>query len=389
MTLRRIPDDFRVEEQLRDDIARGLTQPRGGKGGRAYAVYQLTKSSLTTEGAVARLARALGLSPGQISYAGLKDKHARTSQHMSAGPLERTTRAPETASGDGWSARLLGWSKDPAAAAWIRRNRFAITVRALTPGRVAQMDAAAAFLTASPTTSDDQRRLLLVNYFGDQRFGSARHGGGFVARHLVRGEFEQALRLAIGTPARKDAGKRRTLTRRLFVSWGQWNKALTGIPACPERKAIETLATGGDFRAAFAALPYFFQQMCVEAYQSHLWNEMARRMALSMAPADAAPGGGGRGGGASMVVESPFGAQVLPAPACAGVTQRALELPMLAPTTRLVDPWRTVAESVLKDEGIALEELQIPGMRRRLKRTVTFELPRGAYATVLLRALGA
>ncbi len=94
---------------------------------------------------------------------------------------------------------------------------------------------------------------------------------------------------------------------------------------------------------------------------------------------------------------------------------------MLAPTTRLVDPWRAVAESVLKDEGITLDELQIPGVRRpafgeawrplyvfaerftmsapvpdelskatgRLKCVVTFDLPRGAYATVLLRALGA
>jgi tRNA(Glu) U13 pseudouridine synthase TruD len=97
-----------------------------------------------------------------------------------------------------------------------------------------------------------------------------------------------------------------------------------------------------------------------------------------------------------------------------------LDLPLLARKTELREPWREAAEAVLKEEGIEVAQLEIPSVRRpffgeeprklffvaedfqpgrpehdesaddtrRKKRTVSFALPRGCYATVLLRALG-
>jgi tRNA pseudouridine13 synthase len=99
-----------------------------------------------------------------------------------------------------------------------------------------------------------------------------------------------------------------------------------------------------------------------------------------------------------------------------------LDLPLLAPKTVLAEPWDGAAAAALQEEGITLEQLKIPGLRRpffgeaprrlfvtaggfsltpaeadplsstatrpRLCRTASFELPKGCYATVLLRALG-
>jgi tRNA(Glu) U13 pseudouridine synthase TruD len=98
----------------------------------------------------------------------------------------------------------------------------------------------------------------------------------------------------------------------------------------------------------------------------------------------------------------------------------SLELPILAAKSVLEEPWGPAAAEALREEGIELSQLTIPGVRRpyfgeslralfvvaqnvelgepeldemsggsRLgKRVVAFELPRGSYATVVLRSLG-
>jgi tRNA pseudouridine13 synthase len=157
-----------------------------------------------------------------------------------------------------------------------------------------------------------------------------------------------------------------------------------------------------DFTGAFRALPYMLQQTAVEAYQSWLWNAVARETV----PRDGA-----------IVADDPHGALVFPAPTRVSAALRALRLPHPSPETVPSRPWGEAMARVLADEGVALADLQIRGARRPrfgvaprplfvhargyragavapdesgdgLKRTLAFSLPRGAYATVLLRALG-
>jgi tRNA(Glu) U13 pseudouridine synthase TruD len=124
--------------------------------------------------------------------------------------------------------------------------------------------------------------------------------------------------------------------------------------------------------------------------------------------------------GSVMVAEDPFGDLLFPAAAAVPPELADLQLPLLARKTVLAPPWQEAADEVLKAEGVALEKLQIPGVRRpffgeeprafcatvadfelpapeqdetahgkaRSKRRVSFTLPRGSYATVVLRALG-
>lgn len=415
MTIRRTPDDFLVEEIPAAERAEAF---RNRPSHRApYAVYELTKTSLATPDAVGMFAKAAGVRPGLVAYAGLKDKHARTIQLITvrtrneaeARKLPATLERQDGAGKSGaWSARRVGWAADEAAAAWIHRNRFTIVVRDLSRDAAAEMERRAAALATPAQAAAPQPSLLLINYFGDQRFGSARHGQGFIARHLVRGEFEDALRLAIATPARKDTGKKRQFTRLAATHWGDWATLREHLPRLPEFRAIDRLASGADFRTAFAALPYFTQQMAVEAYQSRLWNATARRLAAAIAE-----------GTEPIRADDPFGEMLFPPGASVGEAWESVRVPMLAPSTELIPPWAEAAAAALAEEEISHEALRIPGLRRpafeeswrpllataerfamsepepddlgratRLKRTVTFDLPRGAYATVLLRALG-
>ena len=80
--IKRSPTDFKVEEHLRPDA---FTQPVEDEPQR-FLLCKLAKKSLSTPEAVARAARALSLKSGAIAYAGLKDKHAHTIQHITISP---------------------------------------------------------------------------------------------------------------------------------------------------------------------------------------------------------------------------------------------------------------------------------------------------------------
>jgi len=404
MTIRRRPEAFVVDERVGPAFLDALSPARPA--GEAHAAFRLTKTSLTTPEAAARLAKALTIKSGLVARAGLKDKHALTTQVLTA-PLHEETQAPKPdaeLAGPGWRATFIGWSSRPIEAADIAANRFSIEVTALTRAENAQMNQRASRLRENSS-------LVFVNYYGDQRFGSARHAQGFAAQRLVKSDYEGALRLLIGTPARKDTGSRRTLTRACAASWGIWKQIVRDTPACAERAAIEVLAGGGSFRDAFAALPHLVQSLCVEAYQSWLWNATVREMIESgIAPDE------------TLRADDDFGVMLFPASASIPAAWRGLEIPLLAPGIKPEGAWARPAVAVLQREGVTPDTLRLPGLRRPvfsssvrpmfvaagaftmepprpdeeasprsprcLKRTVSFELPRGAFATTLLRALG-
>ena len=243
-----------------------------------------------------------------------------------------------------------------------------------------------------------------------QRFGSARHGAGFAARRLIEGDFEGALRLLVATPDRKTERARKNAARKIAESWGDWRGLRDAIPCGPERGVMETLAeTGGDCRAGFLALPLFIRRIVVEAYQSFLWNETARLVVRDRCPPP------------FIAVPRPFGDLVFPETGGVPDGLRSLVVPLLSPRSKLKAPWGEAAERALAGEGIAIDALRIPGIRSpyfgeiprplfaeasafslgppetdetaapaaRLKRRLRFTLPRGAYGTVLLAALGA
>lgn len=408
MTLRRLPADFLVREVLVESVQSGLRAEPGREA--RFAIYSLSKTSRTTPEATGALAGALGVKHAMLSHAGLKDKHAQTQQHVSveAKDAESAAKLPEKAAGAGWTAERLGWWTSALDASAIAVNEFSLIVRGLAREECKQMDKRAALLHDGATGG-----LWITNYFGDQRFGSARHGEGFAGRMLIKGDFEGALKLLIGTPARKDTGARRELTRLLIAQWGQWKAVLRECPKCAEREAVEVLARGGTFREAFAALPEIVQQMSVEAYQSHLWNAAARRqveLIAKKAPAEV------------FKADDEFGEMVFMPAKALSPEWRGVQMPMLAPGVSLDPRWAAAVTATLKDENIRLDELAIPGLKRpsfgtamrplfamagefRLsearrdelapeksskpwKRLAEFPLPRGAYATVVMRALG-
>src|SRR5947209_2363129 len=155
MKLKRLVEDFQVEEQI-------ALRPAPGP----FALYRLTKRSLGTLEAIDAIGRRWKVPREQIAFAGLKDKHALTTQYLTiqGGPQRGLSQA-------NLELDYLGQTKRPIHASDIAANRFVVAVRDLS---FAELDAARAALHAI-------RRDGLPNYFDDQRFGSLGKSGQFIA----------------------------------------------------------------------------------------------------------------------------------------------------------------------------------------------------------------
>lgn len=410
MAIKSVPDDFQVEESLTRSFLDTLN-PRAGR----FAVYSVRKRSLTTHELLDRLARRLKVPLGDVAAAGLKDKQAVTTQHVSVRVDDSRRPLLDQFEGEGYLARRIGFAAEAIDSRAIEANHFRIVIRSLGRPAVDEMrQAARRYREPDQTGGDQSASLLVVNYFGNQRFGSARAGRGFIAAHLIRGEFEQALRLAIAEPHRKDERRVKQFKTAVSRGWNsrEWKPLLVDLPRLPERACIEHLARKpDDFRGGFAALPYFFQQLVVEAYQSLLWNRIAATLLVDRL------GESGR----LWVLDDKFGQLVFPEAAAIPEELISLDLPVLGRRTELRSPWKDAAERVLAEDQIAgVDALHLRGLDKpwfaesarrlfmrveqfelgppqrdeqsengsRFKATATFTLPRGGYATVVLRALG-
>jgi tRNA pseudouridine13 synthase len=254
LKLKRLPEDFRVEE---------LPLVEGGDRGR-FVLYRLTKRGLGTLEAVEAVCRRWNVAGRRVSYGGLKDRHAVTTQYLTIadGP-ERALR--ET----GFELQPVGRLDRPYGPALFRGNRFSVVIRDLTDEAVARAQRAVAELPLDG----------LPNYFDDQRFGSVGFSGGFVARAWLTGNSEEALRLAIAEPNPSDRPGTKQEKSVLREFWGRWPEAKAKLDRSHARSLVTYLADHPvDFRGAFARVRRELRSLYFSAYQSFLWNLMLGRL---------------------------------------------------------------------------------------------------------------
>lgn len=206
--LRASPDDFRVDEIL------SFTPNGSGE----HVFLRIEKTGDNTEYVARRLARFAAVPVSAIGYAGLKDRHGRTSQWFSVSLPGRPV--PDWSAFETETVRILTTTRNQRK---LRRgavaaNRFEITVRSV---------------TADPDALDDRLARIasggVPNYFGPQRFG---HDGGNVTAAVRM--------LAPGCDARRVSRHQRSLylsaaRAYLFnrmlgerVASGTWNRAIPG-----------------------------------------------------------------------------------------------------------------------------------------------------------------
>src|SRR5215831_16800011 len=240
------PEDFSVRESYRFDPV-----PDG-----RYRVYLMDKQKLSTFEAVERIRSRFGLRPGAISFCGLKDKQGRTEQLIAVDGAEVDFQEPDL------RLKPLGRTGRPLSAENTTSNRFSVTIRAVTEEDLQELPRAAA----------EVNRLGVVNYFDSQRFGSLKHGQGFIAKDLLRGDFEAALRNYMAQPSELDLSEDAKVKQFWHENWGKWHRR---APFASGRKYERILAAlrkePTDFVTAFLQIDRSYRALILFTYQSYLW----------------------------------------------------------------------------------------------------------------------
>jgi tRNA pseudouridine13 synthase len=382
MKVKRLAEDFQVEE---------LPLITGGERGR-YVFYRLTKRGLGTLEAVEAIRRRWNLASRQVSYGGLKDRHALTVQYLTI--LEGPTRALHEPSFD---LEPLGRINRAYGPAQFRGNRFSVVLR----------DLSAEALARAVRAVGELPRDGLPNYFDDQRFGSVGFGGEFIAHAWLLNDHERALRLALAEPNPLDRPGTKAEKAILREFWGRWPEAKQRLERSHARSLVTYLVDHPtDFRGAFARLRRELRSLYFSAYQSHLWNLMLGRLIACVT----------RGEQRTTVR---FKVATLPVHhgLDAAQAEQLVSCRLRLPSSRNPlpeGPVREIALEVLAEQGLAWEGLRIKHLKdvffskgtrpalffaeglahevgddelepRRKKLSLTFELPKGAYATLVVK----
>ncbi|PIN75079.1 tRNA pseudouridine(13) synthase TruD [Candidatus Woesearchaeota archaeon CG10_big_fil_rev_8_21_14_0_10_37_12] len=379
MKLRQKPEDFIVEEIPSKEL----------KSSGKFAVYKLSKVNMTTFAAEKVLARHCNVKFNKIGFAGLKDTHARTTQYFSV-----ETNKPEcgTFKEQNVISQIVGFFDEKIRTGDLAGNKFIITVRELSEKDVKIAKKNLSFVKAG-----------VPNYFDSQRFGSLKGVKGFIAKDILLNDYESAVKKAITPIYRKQKSQIKIINKFLLAHWRKWNLCLTEI----EKYGLEKTAQGTiisflsehpqDFKTAFQKLFKGIREIFFSAYQSYIWNECVRQVIKNATQKN---------------IGIPYEAGILTFPQ-SNVNLIGKEFPLLAASMQTTEENMKIIQNILKKENMALDKFKtdehvlVPRLRKifvvpenlfvefeddernegKKKAIVSFNLPKGSYATIVLKGL--
>ena len=384
MKLKSLPEDFEVEELSDFPLDGG-----------PFAVYLLTKRSIGTPEAITAISTRWNFPRRVISYGGLKDKHAITRQWVTIHRGPRRDFREESL-----SLTYQGQANRPFGPQDISANRFHIVLRNLTE------QAAQKILSVRESLS----QFGVPNFYDDQRFGSLGESGEFIARPWCLGDYERTLWLAIAEPNSHDRPNDRDEKEIIRQLWGDWIACKGALRKSSSRSIITYLVDHPTrFREAVALLRQDLRSLWLAAYQSDLWNRCLAARLIQSVHSD------------RLYAVQLATSQVPFFTGLSADEDRELGgLTMPLPSARLhlePGPLLDLYERVLAEQGLSLRELRVKyprdsffskGERQaivkpenlridrhsdddlnpgRQRLTLEFILPRGAYATILVKRL--
>jgi len=385
-----LPADFTVEEQI--------ALPRAKRG--TFAIYRVEKRGVTTLAVQTQIAQQLRLSRTDIQFPALKDKQAVATQYVTI----RGT-GPTRIAGNGFDATFAGRSSRPLTPRDITGNRFTLVLRDLLSEEASLLSGKLAVLAERG----------LPNYFDDQRFGSLAPGSTPIGKLILLRDAEGALRAYFTQHFAGDPSRVRQFKTFAQKHWQDWKTLFEAAPRPSNFRSVLTYLQdhpGGDddqrrtvYRKALNLITPRLLAIYVQAYQSLLWNRVVGQYVTTYFEANP---------NTLEITGERFPVYDTPPPAPA----RQMSVPLPSHRATYNDPGLTqIVTVVLTREGLTLDDMKVrilkkaylPKSSRPLlvfpkevstsgvepddvfegsyKRSVSFTLPRGCYATLLIKAL--
>jgi tRNA pseudouridine13 synthase len=353
-------------------------------GSHRYPLYVLEKQNMDSNHALFEIERELHM---RLRVMGIKDAKAITTQYAG---MERMMRNPPAKlKSRNTQLTLKGFTKRPLEKKFLAGNKFDIRI----------------YNTRSSDLSNFIPQIGKVgNFYGLQRFGSERLVTHLVGREIVRRNFMKAIGLLLCYTTEFDTQMSREIRNRCADS-SNYRQVLKMLPRGMdiERQVLSALVDGKDPIAALRTIPITIRRLFVQAYQAYIFNRCLSRAIMGgedlLQP---------QNGDLCFEMEGPttFGriikydtnskARLVPAIRMAGYTFQSGKGRFENITTAILQEEEIVAKDFYIKE---MQELSHQGGFRQAplwcadfwyKRDpliVSFKLPKGSYATTLLREI--
>jgi tRNA pseudouridine13 synthase len=391
--IKREPNDFFVEEiaevELHDD--------------GNYGVVRVRKSNWDTLNFARVLSNILGISQKRIGFAGTKDKRAVSIQYFTIKNLEpEKVELIEKVRLRDAEIEFLGYSRKPIQLGDLLGNVFRVKVYGCRNGKLFE------------TTKRELEEKGTPNFFGLQRFGTVRFITHEVGRLILQRRYEDAFWTYVAKPFEMESEEVRKIREEIWKT----RDVRLGLRELPkhlryERLLLQKLREGRNEREALLSLPKNLKMMFIHAYQSYIFNKLLSERIREFGTLKKIEDGdwacyvtvskskptfqdcsrvGGNRRRVEFLIDKRF--------AC-------LALPLIGYETEL-EGWNLKAKEFLEADGISLsdfkgeyKEFSSAGSFRPADMLIeitdlefspsneasnfSFYLPRGCYATVLLR----
>jgi len=375
-------EGFRVSELVDESLAGNVSQSYNDS--HRYPLYILEKKDIDSNHAIIEIERELRI---RLRVMGIKDARAITTQYAG---MEKVMKNPPAEMKSTHAHLLLkGFTKKPLGREFLSGNGFEIRIHG----------------AKSEDLSDFVPQIDGIgNFYGLQRFGSERLVTHLVGKEIVKRNFGRAVDLLLTYTTEYDTPMSKEIRSRC-ADQKNYHQALKILPRGMdiERQVVSALAAGKDSVAALRAVPINIRRLFVQAYQAFIFNRCMSAAILAgenlLEP---------KAGDLCFEMEGPstFGRIIKFDP-----TTKVKMVPAVRMAGYTFQPGRgrfeNITKTIMQEEGVEARDFNIKEMQelshqggfrqaplwctgfsyRQNPLTVSFRLPKGSYATTLLREI--
>jgi len=268
--LRTVPEDFTVYE-----ISKHHPEKENGK----FVIADITVTNWETNHLVRELSKRLHVSRKRVSFAGTKDKRAKSTRHMSFYNISNEDLAKIKIKDV--EIKNIYRSDRPVKIGNLLGNMFEISIRNIANAKKEQLQDVVSLISSTGG---------FPNFYGVQRFGTIRPITHIVGKHLVNDEIEKAVMTYVANPIKGEDDITYKLRSELEKTH-DFPEALKSYPKHLnfEKAMLNKLAVDSeDFVGALKELPKNLLTMFIYAYQSYLFNKILSRRIQKELPLNAA-----------------------------------------------------------------------------------------------------
>lgn len=360
-----------------------------GQGEHCYALIE--KRGIGTLEAIRRIAKVLGASERDIGYAGMKDAIGVTRQTISIPRVD-----PDRLLGlqiPGITVLSAHRHGNKLRLGHLKGNRFRIRIRGVVPGAASRAEAVLTLL--------EERGV--PNFFGFQRYG-AQGNSQLIGGAMVRGDYRAAVDALIGVPEAVEDPRWRQAIEAYRRDALEESLSLMPGPLRVEREVLSRLLQRpGQYDRVFHAVQPRLKRLYLSAFQSSLFDRVLESRLADLDRLREGDIAFKHENGACFAVRDLAAESARAAAFEISATGPMFGCTMMQPE----GAQQELEQRLLAEQGVTLEDfnlsggLKMEGERRALRvplkevalhgegedLLVEFALPRGSYATSVLREI--